>query len=511
MRVAIRGGGLWLGIAACGPEVIQHGDGGADGGESSTSGDIGESSTGDAPPVMFPGPGPYGGGTRLAAVVERSEDGATRFSHWYDREQATECEFARDSEGTLRCLPRAVQCVSIGWDSESCGVPMAGAALGATAPTLLTGTVMGAASCPEGTRHEAYRRGAPQGAGVLYTSDVGVNMCANRWDVDATHTVEVVDATSFVAGTFVEEPFGDLRIGGVVAEDGSYQRNRLIDARTGLPCPGSGVDLAHLDMSCSVDPVPVHGRFADAGCTQRLAEVPDDGTCSPVTPDIASDWVDAYWLLGPVWEGIPHEIDIDGDCVPAADPNPTNVVFHSLGDAIERPEGMPYRLAPMTTDPGRLQRFGLVDDAGEILPWSPVPSIYSDDPPSWYDSLLELECTALLDTDGVGRCAPAHLARPQRLDHWGDATCSETPLYDTVDADPVPSRISLVSAEDCRAPTLERMQNVVGVWTGDVYYLTASGDCEPDSDGNDGFPTYLQLGNYVELKEAPLLDVVTDD
>jgi hypothetical protein len=496
-------------VMACGPDRISHGDGDGTGDPASTddagSGTGGaDTSTGDPPPPMIPGDGPYGAGTRLRPVVERTEDGVTQLLHWYDSELGIDCEFARDSVGTQRCLPLAVVGGAVGFDDEACTVPVVGIAQCGTVASHVRGIVPGAAACTDGPRHQAYLRGEPIGAGDVGRFDAGNGSCAAFGaSYGERYALSPVADEEFLAGTAVVETRGNVRVRAIVADDGAFVRDRIVHPRSGTVCsPWGSLEVGGDVLGCDVPSATSRG-FSDAACTSALYDFPDDGTCEPSSLSII--WsADEWYLLGERWDEPVYALDIDDACAPAEALAFEASAFHEIGESIAPVEGVRYGGAFVPDDAGRLRRFGIAGD-GETLVLPGALSGLPEEAPRWYDSLLEQTCSPAADDEGTQRCMPLPFVRPNRL-AWGDPGCTETPLYETV-KEVTPSRISRATVDDCGVATVESLQNVVGPWDGPVYRVN-DGACEPEEISD--IENYYQLGNYAQLFDAPVLELATD-
>jgi hypothetical protein len=493
---------------ACGPDRISHGDGTGSGGDSTTTdGGTGpaDTSSGDAPPPMIPGEGPYGAGTRLVPVVERSEDGVMQFRYWYDSELGIDCEFARDSVGTQRCLPLAVAGGAVGFADEACTDPVVGVAACGTVGSHVRGIVPWAAGCSEGPRTQAYVRGEPIGSGDVGRFDASAESCAPYGvSYDERYALKPVEDELFLAGTAVVETRGSVQIRAIVADDGAFIRDRIVDPRSGTVCsPWGSLEDEDDWVGCNVPSAGNRG-FSDSACTSPVFAFSDDGTCQPSSFSIIWE-ADEWYRLGERWEGQAYELDFDGACVAAEAPATPTYALYERGESIAPVESLRFAGAPVAEDPGRLRRFGIVgDDETLVLPGAlhslPEPA------PRWYDALLEQTCAPAADDDGTIRCMPLPFVPPTRI-RWGDPDCTETPVYVTISAVP-PSRISRATRDDCGGATIESLQNVVGPWDGPVYD-ESNGACEPVE--IDELDNYYQLGNYAQLDDAPALELVADE
>lgn len=500
--------GLTIVLAmACGPERISHGDGDGTGSSGDAAGTddggsgLADTSTGDAPAPTIPGEGPYGAGTRLKPVVERTEDGVTQLVHWYDGELGVDCEFVRDSVGATRCLPLDVKGVTVGFGSEDCTEPAAGAQACAAVPTRVRGLVPGAADCTEGPRHQAYLRGAPIGSGDVGEFDAFRGQCG----ADAypeRHALTPIADDEFVAAAVVLETRGSVQVRALVAEDGAFVRDRLVDPRTGTVCLLESSHLVGDDALICQLPWTMPRGFADDACSTGLLAIPDDGTCEPSDLQVLSGL--ATWrAVGEAWEGPMFAAGSGDTCEPLVPFTFDAYSYHPIGEEIPPIESPRFERVA-ADDPGRVRRRGITGD-GEVL----VLPGTTRSGERWFDTLLDQGCEPATDDDGALRCFPAPFVSPMdELRHWGDAECSETPLLEGSASDPGFTRITRVEREDCGGIRVESLQNVVGLWDGAVYRLSEEGTCElqDDADGD----TFYQLGNYAEIDDAPVLELVTD-
>lgn len=501
-------GSALLLLTACGPERISHGDGGAsDSSGDPTATDDGSSgnadtSTGDAPPTTIPDEGPYGAGTRLKPVVERTEEGVTQLVHWYDGELGIDCEFVRDSVGTPRCLPLDVEGLTVGFTTRDCAEPAMGAQACADVPTRVRGRVPGAADCDEGTRHQAYLRGAPIGSGEVGEFSSSYGECGGGMHPERYALTPIADE-EFVAAAVVVETRGSVLVRALVADDGAFVRERLVDPRTGTVCrlgpsfaAGDDAWLCHL-------PESLPRGFADDACSAALVAVPDDGTCEQPTLR-AFEGAETWRAVGEAWEGPMFSAVSGGGCEPIPPFLFDAYSYYPLGEEIP-PIDSPRFTPAAADDPGRLRRRGVMGD-DELLV---LPGIVGDGS-RWFDATLEQGCQAAPDDEGTLRCFPLPFAAPYSLESWGDPACSETPLFDAVTSETAFSRITRMDYGDCGAVAVESLQNVVGLWEGPVY--------GPSDDGSEPcvlqevqeYDRFYQLGNYVQVDDAPVLELITD-
>lgn len=505
---------MLLGLG-CGPEVILHDDGGSttseeEGGTTtadgtSTDGSDPDGSSGELPPPVPPGEGPYGGGTRLAPVVERTEDGVELLSHWYDRELGIECTFARDALGDVRCLPLPVEGIDVGFADEGCTQPAMGMLGCDVMPTFVRAAVLGAAACGEGRRHEIYQRGEALGAGRLSVPSASSGVCAPGEVLPTRYAMTPVDHAQFVMAAESFEAQGSLRVRALVAEDGAWVRDRLVNPDSDTVCP---LRIRELDADegtvvhlCEVPRATLHG-YGDAACTQQIARLEDDGTCRPSMLPVAGHSGE-WWALGPAWEGARYDLEDEDMCM-ESEPEPFGThTYVELAEPIAPIEPVRVAHAPASGDPGRLQRLG-VEAGGDVVV---LPDVFESDlGMRWYDALLGERCAPLATAGGQLRCFPWRVVEPSALDAWGDPECTTTPLYRTVETESF-ARVTLATSDGCGNYTVEGMQNVVGPWEGPVYRASNGGPCEPIEVGD--FERVLQLGNVVPLTDAPALDLVT--
>jgi hypothetical protein len=501
--------GLTIVLAmACGPERISHGDGGA----SDTSGDPtatddgssgnADTSTGDAPPTVVPGEGPYGAGTRLKPVVERTAEGVTQLLHWYDRELGIDCEFVRDSVGTPRCLPLDVEGVTVGFTAQDCAEPALGAQACADVPTRVRGQVPGAADCNEGARHQAYLRGAPIGSGDMGAFSAFQGECRGGLHPERYALTPIADE-EFVAATVVEEPRGSVLVRALVADDGAFLRERLVDPRTGTVCLLGASSVQGDDAWVCHLPSTMARGFADEACSNSLVAIPDDGTCEQPTLQ-AFAGAETWRAVGEAWEGPMFSTAYGGVCEPLTPLSFDTYSYHRLGEEIP-PIESPRFVRATADDPGRLRRRGVMGDDEFLV----LPGIVGDDS-RWFDALLEQGCQAAPDDEGTLRCFPLPFASPYSLAKWGDPACSETPLLDAVTSETTFSRITRMDYGDCGAVAVESLQNVVGPWDGPVYGPSDDGSEPCVLQEVEEYDRFFQLGNHVQLDDAPVLELVTD-
>lgn len=495
-------------MLGCGPEVIKHdeaSDTGSTGDATSTDDDgsstsADESSTGEPPEI--PGEGPYGAGTRLVPVVERTSDGVSQLVHWYDTELGIDCELERDSAGTVRCLPIDVPGVFVGFAEEDCTSPVVGAFACASVPTHLRGAIPGAAGCSEGTRQQAYLRGAPVGSGPV--GDLGIGgSCSSTSTFPERYALTPIDDEEFVAATVVVETRGSVTVRAFVAEDGAFERHGLVDPRTGTACIASVADIdGQPAIGCSMPFTSPYG-FSDDTCTTTVAVYPDDGTCEPAAIKVLAG-VEEWRVLGEPWAGPIYDLASDSTCeaIPAPLFDPWS--YHAIGEAIPAVDS-PLYARVVAEDEGRLRRIALAGD-GETLV---LPGIRGYDDARWFDTLLEQECGPAADDQGALRCFPRPLVRSSRLEYWGDETCSEIPLFDTVETDTPFSRITRMEYDECGNVSVESLQNVVGTWDGPVYGPSDDDACVLQE--IDEWVGIYQLGNYAQLDDAPILELATDE
>jgi hypothetical protein len=496
---------MMMGLAiGCGPEVIQHDDGGGTGSsDDPTSTDDGSSGTDESTtgePVTVPAEGPYGAGTRLLPVVERTDDGVTQLVHWFDAELGIDCEFVRDSIGTTRCLPMEVSGVFVGFAASDCTEPVVGVLACASVPTHVRGFVPGAAECSEGARQQGYLRGAPVGSGAVggLSRD---GTCSSTDTVVERYELTPIDDEDFVAATVVTEHRGSVMVRALVADDGAFVRHGLVDPRTGTACRAAATVVDdQAVVACSMPSVPIYG-FADATCTTSLAAYPDDGTCEPSAIKVLAG-VEEWLLLDEAWTGPRFDTGGESACEEMPTPLFDPYSHHTIGEPIPAIDS-PSFARVIADDPGRLRRTALAGD-GETLV---LPGIRGE--ARWYDTLLDQECAPAPDDGGELRCFPLPHAHPSRLEYWGDAACTEIPLFDTVETDASFTRVSLVEDDDCGGVVIEGLQNVVGLWDGPVYGPSDDEPCALQEIAD--YVGVYQLGNYAQLDDAPLLELTTDE
>lgn len=505
----------------CGPEVIDHGSGQqgsssettdspADSSGTTTLEPTGADDAGDTTdttgttgevPVPEPGEGPFGSGTRLRAVVERTDDGVTQLHHWYDVELGIDCELARDSVGDLRCMPRMGPGVAFGWGTETCEEPIVGGDACHDVPTYVRGRVVGSANCAEGARHQGYLRGEPIGSGpVQYYSDIS-GTCGSSSSYTERFGLTPVEDAAFVRATAAIEEHDGFRIRVVVAEDGAYVRDEIIDPTTDVVCARYDAWTDEGTLVCSQGFTGSYG-YSDAACSESLTAYPLDETCEQPTTIPLGPYEGRWYAAAPPWEGSIFTRE-DGACtsVEVADAFPFELL--PRGREIDEPVSLHRPLEVIGDDAGRVRRRGVLVD-GEPLA---LPGLAEA---RWYDAVLEQPCTSTVDDVGVVRCLPQHVLPPHARNLWGDPACVEIPLMDTV-GDPG-TQVTLVRDTDdtCGVFVAEGLQNVVGPWEGELYRLDAQDGCVVEEPPQDFVGVY-RLGNYADLVDAPRLELVTAD
>jgi hypothetical protein len=509
-------------LAACrDPEVAADG-GAAESGSSSDAASSGASTsgadesgsssgetetTGDTdPPPPTPGEGPFGGGARLRAVVESNAEGIRRLLHWYDTELAIECEFVRDDAGELRCLPLTVDGVDVGFTEPACRQGVIRADACTAAPALVRTVVPGAAACDDGPRHLVWRRGAPRvmtASVYRYTPGFGSCTSVGGPPGGSYYDVDVIDSDDFVAAQWVDEPGpGGLIVRALVADDGSYERARLVDPTTGQTCsPSPQPSDDGVQWGCTIDRRAVAGAaFATAACSEPLVTVDDDGTCG--VPTVAVDADGGWWELGERHLGEVF-VETDDGCMPREAPERELSAFFARGAARDPIAWLPVeRVTDPAAETARLQPWSW-SAGGDTIALTDGEGLGFFDDPEWYDAAIAAGCSSEALPIGGRACAISTRRLPYPEDvRWGDPECTAIELLWWFD-DPPPPQISLMSYDDCGG-VLAGARAVVGAYQGPVYRRDPdTAACVIDERADE---TYLQVGNHVDLDDLPTLE-----
>lgn len=465
---------------------------------STSDGEATGTQTGDTEdePVPPPGDGRFGGGSRLAPVVESSSEGELRLLHWYDRELSIECEFARDGDGTMRCLPLRTEGLVAGFDGESCTRAILWVGACGAAPSLVRMTAPGAADCDEGPRQLTFRVGAPTVAPLeLWSAPAGMGHCMF---VDGGHAggdyreLERVDDEMFVAAQWYDEPDGSGIAERVfAAEDGSWERFGLVDPSSGFMCSPFATIAGHdhWSVECS-NWLPSPGWvYAASDCSDPLLSIADDGTCR--LPELVPLGAGAWAHLGARVDDVPSYEGDPETCWPReADDWDVLDLYRPGADA---PAPDPLRLTHEFVGEGRLQRVAWRSEGGalhEVTRGS-----------QWYDSALERACESLPVEGGLRVCA-VESDRLEPTEVWGDAACEDIELHAHFGGS-VPNSIVLLQDTGCGLVAVEA-RAVLGLWDGRRYRRDREGACVPDLE--DGFtPEYVRVGNTVPIFNLPQL------
>ncbi len=436
---------------------------------SSTRGDDAVDSSGDAAAETDTGASevePYRSGDRLRAVVERSSEGLERFSHFHDSELGVDCFPAQATDGEDRCLPRTY--VTAAFSDADCTQPAAISHC-EVLPQWVRSFVP--SQCPELLdRGSVWLVGTP--ANTLYRRNAdGECMTNPGWA--GFHVVEA-DPEEFVAvDADIEDADGGVGYVTVSSSDGAHAQLGPVDTARGLWCQVNenvaegrcvGFDTAlarddlHTDAGCGASDVAWH--IYGAECMPPPAVRHDGGSLSRVGE--ALDPADLY------------QGSSDSACAP----------FESgLGGqyfAIEPWSGDGLPAAEVTTiGEGRLRARRVVTADGTAV--APVPA-------TWYDSELDMPCSAQPSIDGPTVCAPTNSAAPPNF--FADAACT-VPLRRQDN----PSPIWLAFTEPaCPAWQVTGAGLLGDAHTGDVYAAYVDGcELQDDPEGLGSFHEYATL------------------
>lgn len=381
---------------------------------------------------------PWRSGSRLRAIVERTDDGLTRFVTWHDTELDVDCRFANDAEGTLRCMPVATlwnayvdsTCTTIGHADGPCY---------RTRGRFVSRPVPAASPCSRRSSYEAIEidLDAPRDEAF----EMAGGSCSASTSVTRTYPIlGPVDPTRFVAASIeVRALTARASVEVLVAVDGSQQMTPVVhDAELGSEC-GFGIDPVELCVPTRSAFLPADAsfltpQFADASCSEQvamgsstecggeplLARTFSTG-CGPST---------ALYELGAPYTGRVYARQPDGTCSEAT----AAATLYEVGPAYDtsrllqatrvvRGDGG-VRLSTLELEGHALERSSFVDA--------------SDRP-----------CSTYQFPDGSSRCVVVDILITYDVDDFADPACTEPVLtWTPTECSPDPYMRAAVSGSE---------------------------------------------------------------
>lgn len=391
-------------------------------------------------------------GSRLEARYWSAAGMPDVFAGFFDTELGVACDFARATDGELRCVPRAAargthlgfiddQCSDAVWqtvavcDSENAFIRL---------DTECSDTF-------------AIARLEPLATSAVAHYGTSESCSASTDPLDPSATTFVAGAplapSAFVRGTLRELPGvcrASLRV--VEAEDGAIGPHEVFDVERGAACdPTSATGTSACDPTRRA--YVSSGLFTDDGCMEPAGTFGTwvDGPSCGLPDLISAAPDDGYYEVAGLHED-PLYVSTAA-CEPARDQPWIGAVF-SLGDELGSDELAQFETALHGS--GRLRVYAMGEDGTPLLAGRAGRDL------ALYDTMLSADCVALRFDDGAFRCVPADLFGTIGFDYeYNDDDCTQ-PIR-RCSGDDCVGKVSFDHALDTAACATETV--ITAVWT----------------------------------------------
>lgn len=332
------------------------------------------------------------GGERLRARTLVTDDGQRGWQGWYDSELEQNCEFERDAQGILRCLPTTAA-RQIYFLDETCtqGIAQVDLPCG-QADSVEYAYAQGTTACGSGFQIYTLGDAVPAPNSAFQLSAAGACEPAAPLAGSYRRLAGPVAPQRFVAAEYAvsDEP-SRIKSYGILAEDGAFHPTGFVDAELDLSCAWSGDS----EVSC-VPRAQQLAYFSDERQAYPLiAEFAAD--CSSATPSAGVrvnpiTCLSAFYRSAERFQGA-QVYTRWGSQIDNAPEESGGLLFYTLSD----------RILPDQFAVGTLQKVS----RGTRL--SPV-YWYADDGgfwfSHWYDGVLGAACSFLPTGNGEAVCMP---------------------------------------------------------------------------------------------------------
>jgi hypothetical protein len=409
-------------------------------------------------------------GSRLRVRAVVTDEGYQAVVGWYDQQRAENCEFQRDAEGALRCLPTATT-DDVYFADAACTDRVATVGEQKADYAL----VREGTQCTMGVRVYALA-GVVETPGSLFQQS-SRGECVAAASVPASGTFRVLGAevplTEFVAGRQgVEGTDARVKAIGLVADDGAISVTGFMDGELQTPCAWEG------DRYAACVPLTTEvSTFADEACSQPLLQPGRDVCASGVTFGAArdADGCDiGYYRPGEPFQGSTvYEV--------------TDESFQSRDVSADEASAMQLGVPVLSSDLAWGNRERLAGATSRLIPehWTTRDGgVWFS---NWYDSVLDAACRFVATGDDVWQCLPTE-AGGEVL--FADASCTQ-PITEAkpVDycSDVTPPSFVTEQVADASGHSVLRVRRVLAArpHLATVYRQTAGG-CQGEAVTSNG-------------------------
>jgi len=390
---------------------VQAGAGGAGesgaGGDDADGGAAGAGAGGDGEELSDELTDLYLSGTRLRARLDVAGS-AKVFLGWHDSTLNADCDFARDTSGTLRCLPVDEGTV-IRYSDDKCQTPVVLTPAGLPVAKFVTDPAY-QFDCSVAAGPHIVAVGAALTPANLWSKESGACAAQSEPRAAGDHVNAfgaTVPDTSFVGSKMVREKRDsrlDARV--IVATDGARQVSSFYDVKRNFAC--SPLITEGDAQACVPSPAAtVFSQFADSKCTVALANFTVAHGCAPVTPGIVHNASGYFEVGGPLFGSAFTKNN--GMCQPFVPQSDVDTKFYGVGAPV--PFSSLPAIAASNEGAGRVQLATLRGPGKERL--------YVG---GFFDTTFKSKCSAQLGEDQVRRCIADDF---KSTEVFSDAACSQ--------------------------------------------------------------------------------------
>jgi hypothetical protein len=409
-------------------------------------------------------------GSRLRVRAVLTDEGHQAAVGWYDQEREENCEFQRDAEGALRCLPTDAT-DDVYFADAACTTRVAMVSeQKADYAVQREGN-----QCAMGVRVYSLAGAIEVPAGIFRHTSHGKCVAAS---VPATGEFRAVGAevplAEFVAGRQgVEGTDARVKAIGLVADDGAISVTGFMDGELQTPCTWEG------DRYAACVPLTTEvSTFADESCSQPLLQPGADVCGSGVTFAAAREpngCDTAYYRPGDAFQGSTvYEV--------------TDESFQSREITADEASGMQVGVRVTSSDLAWGNRERLAGATTRLVAehWTTRDGgVWFS---NWYDSVLDAACRFVATGDDVWQCLPSDVGGEVL---FADASCTQPITETRADdycGDAAPSAFVTEYVTDANGQSVQQVRRVLAErpHLATVYRQTAEG-CQSEAvAGNRG-------------------------